>query len=372
MKKSAIICIAIFMALATIVFAASSGDRLYQSVGDFTVQGLTNIQIQNNLLVDKVVAADGVSPVPGWVPIGGMIAVMPSTNANAWQPDSGCAIKDGFVRAGDSTGATCVVPTCSDCGIPAGTALPNMAGRFLRGPATAAGTSNLVSSGGTVRLVAANIPTLASSAVSGSESASHTHGMSHNHSTSITDVNSASHAHTGATHGHTGSVSDDINVGSDAQSYHYHGTSSSGLSWSHTHGVSNGGGEPQGTSYGANGGDVCTFRFAPSKPATYPPGTHVSNIMYAYSGAGGSSHTHPAGNICAGATHSHTGTTATGSASTGNNDASHNHTLSGTSGLTFSDTTGHTQTVSWSFGNATPAILPDPTNITVIWVIRVR
>lgn len=85
---------------------------------------------------------------PGSVPIGGMVAIMPTTHANAWQPPASGAIKDGFMRADGST-----VPTCADCTIPAGTVLPNMVGNFAKGTATTSGTAATAQ-----KLVLANIP----------------------------------------------------------------------------------------------------------------------------------------------------------------------------------------------------------------------
>jgi hypothetical protein len=72
---------------------------------------------------------------PGMVPIGGMVAVMPTTHANAWQPPATGVIKDGFMRADGNT-----VPTCADCIIPAGTTLPNMTNAFLMGSTTSSST----------------------------------------------------------------------------------------------------------------------------------------------------------------------------------------------------------------------------------------
>jgi hypothetical protein len=84
---------------------------------------------------------------PGSVPIGGMVAVMPNTHANAWQPPASGQIKDGFMRADGAT-----VPACSDCVIPAGQVLPNMNAKYPRGNTTSgtAGGSNTYTPAGTV------------------------------------------------------------------------------------------------------------------------------------------------------------------------------------------------------------------------------
>jgi hypothetical protein len=121
---------------------------------------------------------------PGSVPIGGMVAIMPSTHANAWQPPVSGAIKDGFMRADGGT-----VPTCSDCVIPAGTVLPNMTAKYPRGNTT----SNLTGGGSNTQ--ASNV-TFASSPISTSGGAAsfdktvmntnqtgggHSHTMAHVH-----------------------------------------------------------------------------------------------------------------------------------------------------------------------------------------------
>jgi hypothetical protein len=84
---------------------------------------------------DLITTTTGGTP-PGMVPIGGMVAVMPSTHANAWQPPAQNVIKDGFMRADGGT-----IPACADCIIPAGTVLPNMVGSFAKGTSTTTGTA---------------------------------------------------------------------------------------------------------------------------------------------------------------------------------------------------------------------------------------
>jgi hypothetical protein len=84
------------------------------------------------------------------VPVGGMVAVMPSTHANAWQPPASGAIKDGFMRA---DGATISAQNVTDGSVfPQGTVLPNMVGSFPKG-ATTTGTATAAQ-----KLVASNIP----------------------------------------------------------------------------------------------------------------------------------------------------------------------------------------------------------------------
>jgi len=98
---------------------------------------------------------------PGAVPIGGMVAIMPNTNANAWQPPATGVIKEGFMRA---NGHTITAQNVTDGSkFPAGTVLPNMVGNFPKG----ANTSNAAT--GASKLVASNIPELSGSTSGSSE-----------------------------------------------------------------------------------------------------------------------------------------------------------------------------------------------------------
>jgi hypothetical protein len=73
---------------------------------------------------------DKVTYGPGAVPLGGIVMVMPTTLAAAWQPPVSGAIKDGFMRADGAT-----VP--SGQGSPMqGLTLPNMTGYFPKGAVT--------------------------------------------------------------------------------------------------------------------------------------------------------------------------------------------------------------------------------------------
>ena len=112
---------------------------------------------------------------PGQVPLGGMIAVMPTMHANAWQPPATGAIKDGFMRA---DGATVSAQNVTDGSqFPAGTVLPNMVSAFPRG----ATTSAVAATGSDTRDI------------------SHTHAMAHNHDTSIAHTHGYGFAHTHGT-----------------------------------------------------------------------------------------------------------------------------------------------------------------------------
>ena len=99
----------------------------------------TNLTI-NKLKANKITDSTGVAAPPGMVPVGGMIAVMPTTHANAWQPPADCStVKNGFMRTNTSVGVACVVPSCSDCVIPTGTTLPNMYQKHTRGGGASSG-----------------------------------------------------------------------------------------------------------------------------------------------------------------------------------------------------------------------------------------
>ena len=138
----------------TVKATAAQIDTISNTAGTDAVtfsQGLT-VTSGKVLKADFIQTSAGGSP-PGFIPIGGMIAVMPTTHANVWQPPLTGVIKDGFMRADGGT-----VPTCADCIIPAGTTLPNMVGSFPKGTATTTGTATA-----SQKLVAANIPQVSTS-----------------------------------------------------------------------------------------------------------------------------------------------------------------------------------------------------------------
>jgi hypothetical protein len=140
----------IFLLLTLFSSLAFGADHLlYAPSGNMILDAKTGyvVKVSKTLQVDKIVNLAGTSGAPGMVPIGGMVAVMPNTHASAWQPPVSGAIKDGFMRADGS-----VVPTCSDCTIPAGTTLPNMTTRYVKGSTTSGttGGANLQASNVTV------------------------------------------------------------------------------------------------------------------------------------------------------------------------------------------------------------------------------
>ena len=99
-----------------------------------TVEKKAEITPGGQLRINEVQDLAGTGTPPGMVPIGGMVAVMPNTHANTWQPPATGVIKDGFMRA---NGHTITSQNVIDGSlIPEGTALPNMVDRFARGATT--------------------------------------------------------------------------------------------------------------------------------------------------------------------------------------------------------------------------------------------
>jgi len=105
------------------------------------------------------------TPAPS-VPIGGTVAVF-SNLPGAWQPPVSGAIKDGFMRADGAQ----VPASCTKCKIPAGTTLPDLTDKMLRGSTTAGGSIGDDSS--SITLTDTQIPELTSSV--STLTASHTH-----------------------------------------------------------------------------------------------------------------------------------------------------------------------------------------------------
>lgn len=355
-KYNYIVAIGIVLGVVTLAFGAV-GDKLFRSTTNFIIDSGSNVQILTDLRADKVTGVDGSATLPGWVPVGGMLAVMPSANSNAWQPDSGCAIKDGYVRAGNSLGTTCVVPTCSDCGIPAGTTLPNMNNKFIRG-----NTTSNTSGGGNVVVSEANLYTnTISTFQSGVQSAPHAHTTSHTHGTT-TDGNSDAHGHS-QNHSHS------YVIGADSNPHtHYIDSYNGGI---HEHAnLINGSGESMCSGYSSNGGPArAVFRFpAPKVNQT----NYWDDQFIAWTAT--NNHTHTFNMTIPAGTHNHSGGASPSSGGSGNNSQSHNHgTKTDNSLFTSTESTNHSHSASFTFPNASQqAVDTTPTNITVVWVIRVR
>lgn len=115
---------------------------------------------------------------PGAVPIGGMVAVMPSTHANAWQPPTSGEIKDGFMRA---DGATIDATDVSNGSLfPAGTVLPNMKEKYPRGNITSGSTGGANTQASNVTFGSSSIST-SSGAASFNKNVMNTDGVGHSH-----------------------------------------------------------------------------------------------------------------------------------------------------------------------------------------------
>ena len=345
--------LAIFVTLAY----AAPGDKLFKSPGNFIIDAITDVKIITTLRSDTPWDINGTQRLPGFVPVGGMLAVMPSTSPTAWQPDSGCGIKNGFVRAGLALGTPCSVPVCADCAIPQGTLLPNMVGKFARGNTTSGTTG-----GGSVLVSNSNIPQIIGAVTSsGIQSQGHTHTTSHSHPGDVSLGNSAAHSHT-AQHYHGTSIGFD-------SATHYHVANVDTIA-GYRHSITNGAGENHSSAYGANNGAVTVFRFGPVLPENRP--VYVSAR---WSTTASGAHTHGYGAVATSASsHGHGAAQSTsGGATTNNNEISHAHSTISTSALFLDNSTvDHTHNTSFDFTNGGLAVNTTPTNIEVVWVVRVR
>lgn len=125
MKKRISILALLCLTLATLAFGV---DKLITAPsGDLILDAKTGQKI----VIKKEIEAQVQSP--GFVPIGGMVAVMPHVSGS-WQPPASGAVKDGFMRADGST------VTDGDSPLN-GEVLPNMASNtYARGDSTSGGT----------------------------------------------------------------------------------------------------------------------------------------------------------------------------------------------------------------------------------------
>jgi hypothetical protein len=304
-------------AFADVIIKGKSTENIEFYAGSTKAAELDNTGTLT-LPAGKTLTNVGGSNPPGMVPIGGMVAIMPSTHANAWQPPATNFIKDGFMRADGGT-----VPTCADCIIPAGTVLPNMVGSFAKGTSTTTGTATAYGIAfvgtGAARSGWFGSTGLAAS-FSGTAAAYSVSVPAHYHNTfSLTAAGQAINIETG-----------------DNKTLHSHGITS-------------------GTTFGTPG----------------------SNEYYLGTGTGKSSGTESAYHK-----HQVVGTASASSVTgtVGNQGGSNGDLAFGASGTntpagTISFNTANDNMADWAAaGNYTPTgtMLGDPANVTVIWVIRVK
>ena len=280
-----------------------------------------NAKSGSKIVIEKEIESKIQSP--GFVPIGGMVAVMPNIQGtDAWQPPATGVIKDGFMRA---DGHTITAQNVADGSkLRAGTVLPNMTGgKYPRGNTTSGTTGGA----NTVTLAANQIPQLSGTFTSGNQSADHTH-------TGTTGGHSADHSHSGT----TGTVSSD----------HVHGGSTSGVSVNHVHSIG--------------------YRTISSAKPPYDDGytfkgiDHTAGNTGVYSTSGFSadhSHSFTTGGISANHNHGF---------STGGVSANHTHSFT-SNGVS----ANHTHSTGVTLGYASPsAVNNEPAYVETVWVIRVK
>ena len=186
------IFIPVLLVIATIAFAAKKADIEKAKIEGWLSSASTPLTAAKGVISDTGFVG------PGSVPIGGMVAVMPNTHANAWQPPASCTtVKDGFVRAGYS-GSPCTVPIgCTDCIIPGGTALPNMnTAAYMKGADTSGGTGGansqatnvIVGAHADVQVPPHNHNTFALNAAGQGGGATNTGSQSANHNHRVSDA----------------------------------------------------------------------------------------------------------------------------------------------------------------------------------------
>ena len=368
----------ILLLVATLAFAA---DKYVNSSGNLILDAGSGsyVKVLKEMRVTSIKNIDGTSGAPGQVPIGVMVAAMPSFHANAWQPPASGAIKDGFMRA---DGATISAQNVTDGSVfPAGTVLPNMSNSFLRG----ATTSSATATGSDTRDISHNH----TMAHTHDTTVSHTHTMAHTHDTSIAHTHGYGFAHT---HG-TDSQLSTLSLAHQHNYKHGHqilygdwGIAAVGLSsatnsttsfdtWS----VTPGGSATQtfvflGADSGQIGGSGST-RPNVRVPTTATTAVYSSGVVSGVSGDGASALTDPqlgSNNLA----HSHsttsqagtTGTTTSQTGTTFTSGAASNATTSAPSTSTFTSGAASNATTT-SGGSASLDIKPAYLN--TVWVIRV-
>jgi len=195
-----------------------------------TVVKKAEITAAGKMKVDQIENLSGGTP-PGMIPIGGMVAVMPTIHANAWQPPVSGAIKDGFMRA-DGWQITAQNVTDGSL-IPAGTYLPNMVYMVPRGDTDSCNGSSACNTktGGSdnATLTMNNIP-------------EHNHGATGLSGSMAASEFEHSHSLSGSVAGGTASLTGSITSGGASLSGSVSGGTASGTfaSSGHTHGLASG------------------------------------------------------------------------------------------------------------------------------------
>lgn len=151
--------------LTTLLFATpiNAADKIISSTGNLILKSGASgtVQVQGELRADKVTVTSG--SAPGSVPIGGMVAVMPTMQAtDTWQPPATGAIKDGFMRA---DGHTITAQNVTDGSLlRVGTVLPNMVQKYPRGNTTSGTTGGANTQASSVTFASQSINTTGGSA----------------------------------------------------------------------------------------------------------------------------------------------------------------------------------------------------------------
>lgn len=126
------------LALFTTSAFAAPGDRQIRNPnqdGDLSICVNKGGTETCPITIDGATGTTTISEVssPGVVPVGGMIVVMPTLDAAAYQPPAtGIVDSFGFMRADGAQ----VPGSCTDCVLPIGTYTPNMVSMVVRGATT--------------------------------------------------------------------------------------------------------------------------------------------------------------------------------------------------------------------------------------------
>jgi len=339
--------------VATLVYAADS----LQTSGVLILSPGPNrgVTIAKPVRVSSLTDLAGTGKPAGILPLGGLIPIMPNTNAGAWQPPATGVIKDGFMRA---NGHVITAQNVTDGSlIPAGTALPDMVTKHIKGGA-------ISSSGGgsnTVTLATNQIPTMTlGSVATGTASANHSHGFTHGHTTGDVDTN---HYHSDYGHAHSATTSGGAQAGFTTHTH----TGTTAADGEHVHAVTNYSNEPLGTWWNSNS-TVVPRLFAPD--AIWSPG--YGDLWTA---TNGTQNFHPSAGLDARTGGAHGLSVSNGSPTTVDTaDAAntHTHLFNSYTGASGDISTNHYHRVTATVGTASPAALNiEPAYVETVWVIRV-